>query len=225
MSIPTVSPGKKPSPPSIRKRARRYGQKLYISGFNNNIDPVGDEFTDLLVIKADRLNTIIQVVPKDFYITVGAGYPLIQINQVIAEEGLWFPFGDTHYPGSSGGALASGQTGSDGSHLVPLSRHLLSITAVLPDGSVVRPGAKTFKSVSGLDISRIFFNSWGALGMIIELTYRVLPLSKQAESPHLSLLPPDREAFVRDSQGDTPLADLCRKIKEEFDPDLLLPVV
>jgi FAD/FMN-containing dehydrogenase len=224
-TIPTFHPESEEEAADVFRRAHNCGQKLFISGFSNIIEPVGDKFTDLLVIKADRLNYLREIAPQDFFITVGAGYPLLEINKAIADSNLWFPFSSTLYPGSFGGALASGLSGDDGSHPVPFSRYLLSILAVLPDGSIVKPGANTFKSVSGYDISRLFFNSWGALGMVVEMSLRVLPLSKQEESPRISLYPPDREGFVRQLQEDTPSAEFFRKIKDEFDPDLLLPVV
>jgi FAD/FMN-containing dehydrogenase len=171
------------------------------------------------------MNAIGAVAVQDFYVTVGAGYPLMELKHVLDEHNLFFPFSDAGYPGSCGGALASGLTGSDGNHTVPLSRYLLSVTAVLPDGTTVKPGAVTFKSVSGYDISRIFFNSWGVIGLIIEMSFRVLPNSKQAETPPLTLFPSDREAFVHELRGDSPLAGICRKIKNEYDPHHLLPIL
>jgi len=224
-TVPTFHPESPEEAADIFRRARQYGQKLFISGFSNNIDPVGDEFNTLMVIKSDRLNYIGQIARADFYVTVGAGYPLIEINNVIKADNLWFPFGSTSYPGSTGGALACGLIGHDGHHHIPISKYLLSLTAVLPDGSIVRPGANTFKSVSGYDIARLFYNSWGRLGMVTEMTFRVLPLSKQKESPHLALPVLDRQTSEATLKGDTPLSDLCRKIKEEFDPENLLPAV
>ncbi len=224
-TIPTFHPESAEEAADIFRRAGRYGQKIFIAGFGNNIDPVGDTFADLLVIKTDRLNYINLTAPQDFSITVGAGYPLIEINHAISPHNLWFPFSHTNYPGSAGGALACGLTGSDGSHQVPLSRFLLAVTAVLPDGSIVRPGALTFKSVSGYDISRIFFNSWGSLGLIVELSFRVLPMSKREEWTRVPLFPLDREAFIHTLQGGTSESDLCRRLKDEFDPDGLLPLV
>jgi len=214
----------------IFQYAAQHKQKLFISGFGNNIEPTGEAFTDLLVIKTDRLNQMIKINRQDFYITVGAGYPRNEINHVLAAEKLWFPFGDTDYSGSFGGAIAVGLTGHDGNHCFPMSRLLLSVTAVLPDGSIVKPGALTFKSVSGYDISRLFFNSWGLLGVIIELSFRVLPISKKEDifsyrSAGITLLPPDRESFVQKWQADSSLARLCRKIKTEYDPLNLLPLV
>ena len=224
-TIPTFHPQSPKDAADLFVRAKQHNQKIYISGFGNNIDPVGKQFADLLVLKSDRLNTIAAIAAADFYVTVGAGYPLKEINKVLADHNLWFPLGDTNYPGSLGGAMAAGLSGFDGAHTVALSRSLLSVTAVLPDGSIVRPGAVTFKSVSGYDMSRLFFNSWGLLGMIITLSFRVLPLSKKQEAPHIVLNTADRNRFLEALQGPASLAGICRKIKAEFDPDNRLPVV
>lgn len=224
-SIPTFHPESADEAADVFVRARKFQQKLFISGFNNNVSPVGPDFADFLVIKSDRLNTIHKIAPQDFYVTVGAGYPLKELNKVLAGHKLWFPFSATEYPGSCGGALASGMAGHDGKHTVPLSRYLLSVTAVLPDATIVKPGAVTFKSVSGYDISRLFYNSWGILGIIIGLSFRVLPESKRPDMPVLTLFRPDHEAFARTMNGDSPLSNLTRKIKSEYDPDNLLPIV
>jgi glycolate oxidase len=224
-SIPTFHPESAGEAADIFDRARKYRQRIYISGFNNNVSPVGPDFADILVVKSDRFNILHEIAAQDFYVTVGAGYPLKEINKTLAVHRLWFPFSATEYPGSAGGALASGLAGHDGRHTVPLSRFLLSVTAVLPDATIVKPGAVTFKSVSGYDISRLFYNSWGVLGMIIELSFRVLPESKRSEAPHLTLFPADRQAFIRDMRSESPLSEMARKIKGEYDPDNLLPLL
>ena len=224
-TIPTFHPESTDEITDLFHRMRDYKQQSFISGFGNNIDPVGEPFEDKLVLKADRLNGIIDIGARDFYFTTGSGYPLKEINKILEPSKLWFPFGDTNYPGSCGGALAAGLAGSDGMHTLPFSRYLLSVKAVLPDGTIVHPGALTFKSVSGYDISRIFYNSWGTLGMLVELSFRVLPLSKKKDFPHISLYNTDRDAFVKELTGDSPLARMCNNIKNEFDPDNLLPIL
>ncbi|MCP4569434.1 MAG: FAD-binding oxidoreductase [FCB group bacterium] len=224
-TIPTFHPETAEEAADILVRAAKHNQKLFISGFGNNIDPSGDRYANLLVLKSDRLNSIVDIAPADFHITVGSGYPLKEINKVIAEQNLYFPFSDTNYPGSCGGALAAGLTGFDGNHIVPFSRQLLGVTAVLPDGSIIKPGAKTFKSVSGYDISRMFFNSWGLLGFIVQLTFRVLPLSKKDSEPRIVPNHPDRAGFISDYRGETPLSEMCRKIKAEYDQTELLPLI
>jgi FAD/FMN-containing dehydrogenase len=224
-SIPTFHPEIPAEAGDVFRRARAGRQRLYLAGFGNNIDPVGERFAELLVLKSDRLNKIVEIAPPDYYIIVGAGYPLKEINQVIDGHGLWFPFGDTNYPGSCGGAVAAGLTANDGCHTVPLSRFLLSVTAVLADGEIVTPGAVTFKSVSGYDMSRLFYNSWGLVGMIMTLAFRVLPISKKSGFPYLALDAIDRSTFLDRFKADNPMGELCRKIKREYDPTELLPIV
>jgi FAD/FMN-containing dehydrogenase len=225
-TIPTFHPESAEEAADIFVRAGRFGQKLYISGFANTVDPAGKPFADLLVLKADRLNTVIDVNRRDFHVTVGAGFPVTEINRIIAPQGLWFPFGDLQYPGSFGGALATGLTAGDGVHSVPFSRHLLTVTAVLPDGTIVHPGALTFKSVSGFDVSRLFYNSWGCLGMVIRVSFRVLPRSQMEETAsRLTLNETDRQAFIRRMSGDEKEAELFRRIKNRFDPLNLLPTI
>ena len=223
-TIPTFHPEAPEEAAELFRWADRCGQKLFISGFGNNIDPVGRPFADRLVLKSDRLNCIHKIGAGDFFVTVGAGYPLKELNKVLAAQQLWFPFGEANYAGSCGGAVAAGLSAWDGHHPVPLSRSLLTVTAVLPDGSIVRPGAVTFKSVSGFDISRLFYNSWGSLGMIIQLSFRVLPLAKRVEAPRLILQAPDSKAFVDSLTGDNRISFVLRSIKDELDPHNLLPI-
>ncbi|MCK5124839.1 MAG: FAD-binding oxidoreductase [candidate division Zixibacteria bacterium] len=224
-SIATFHPESSAEIADIFNRMRKYKQQGFISGYGNEIDPVGMTFSEMLVLKSDRLNGVIEIGDKDFYITVGSGYPLKEINKTLAEHNLWFPFGETNYPGSFGGALAVGLAGSDGTHTVPFSRYLLSVEAVLPDGSIVTPGALTFKSVSGYDVSRLFYNSWGTLGMLTTLSFRVLPLAKKDELPRIMLYSADHGSFVDELRGKSALSKMCRNIKSEFDTDSILPIV
>ena len=223
-TIPTFHPETPEEAAELFRRADKCGQKLFISGFGNNIDPAGRLFANRLVLKSDRLNGVHKISAGDFFVTIGAGYPLKELNKALATQQLWFPFGETNYAGSCGGALAAGLSAWDGHHPVPLSRSLLTVTAVLPDGSIVRPGAVTFKSVSGYDISRLFYNSWGALGMLTQLSFRVLPLAKKSSAPRLVLQAPQPQRFLQSLSGEDPLARVCRAIKGEYDPHNILDI-
>lgn len=224
-TIPTFHPINSSEAAQLFQRARQKKQHLFISGYGNSINPVGDKFADLIIIKTDRLNSIIEVSEKDLFMTVGAGYPLKEINKILAPKKMWFPFGDTNFPGSFGGAIASGLTATAGEHEVPFSRSLLDLTAVLPDGSIVKPGAKTFKSVSGYDISRLFFNSWGSLGLVIQLSFRVQPLNLKDQATHLKINQLDYDGFKAELTRNDSEPTMAQKIKQEFDPENILPIL
>ena len=224
-TIPAFHPETDTEASEIFKLAHKYRQKLFISGFGNNIDPIGDKFHDILVIKTDRLNQIIEIGASDFYITVGSGYPLKEINRELAGQKLCFPFSDTNYAGSAGGAVAIGLTGTDNHHDLPLSRYLLEARAVLPNGDIVSPGAKTFKSVSGYDASRLFFNSWGLLGLIISITLRIQPIVKKDEIGLPLLNQITRRPLEEALKGSDDLGKLITELKNQFDPDQILPLI
>jgi FAD/FMN-containing dehydrogenase len=207
--------------------ANKIDQKLFITGFGNNIDPEGEKFRKLITIRTDRLNAILKIAPEDFYIVVGSGYPLSEINRVLYEHGLFMPHAGLPYAGSVGGALAAGLAANQGEHGLPIGRYFIMAEIVLPTGEIIKPGSVCFKSVSGFDIVKIFSPSWGLLGLIVSATLRVLPLSVREEYDNLKMKPIDYRAFCRlyNNPGADIAAQYSLKIKHKFDPKNILPLV
>jgi len=73
------------------KAAGVEGQQLYITGYGNNIDPVGEKFADLVIVRTDRLNQVLEISETDLFIRVGAGFPLREINTILKERELYLP--------------------------------------------------------------------------------------------------------------------------------------
>jgi hypothetical protein len=207
--------------------ANKINQKLFITGFGNNIDPEGEKFDQFVTVRTDRLNSILKIVPEDFYMVVGAGYPLEEINRVLSEQGLFLPHAELPYAGSVGGALAAGLAANQGEHILPISRYFIMAEIVLPTGEIIKPGSVCFKSVSGFDIVKIFSPSWGMLGLITSATFRVLPLTVRDEYNNLKMSPIDYGAYCRlyDEHGGDVAAQYSLKIKNKFDPANILPLV
>ncbi len=224
-TIPTFHPESTEEAAAVFALASKHKQQLFIAGFSNTIDPIGEPFKDLLVVKSDRLNDIHEINAADLYAVVGAGFPLKELNRHLVNKNLWFPFSDTHIPGSFGGAMASGVCAGDGAHEVPFSRYVIALTAVMPSGEIITPGAKTFKSVAGYDITRMFYNSWGLLGMIISLTVRILPLQQKDILPRLLLKSLDLEGFRSSLAENSPAGKFYRDVRAAYDPDNLLTLV
>ncbi len=63
---------------------------------------------------------------------------------------------------------------------------VLGLEAVLADGTTVRFGGRTMKNVAGYDMSKLFIGSFGALGVITEITFRLIP---QSDTQGLMILP------------------------------------
>jgi len=154
--IPTFHPESVEEAAKVFRLANSGKQKLFVTGFGNNIDPIGERFDNLLALKSDRLNSIVQIVPGDYYVVVGSGYPLKQLNKALAEHNLFCPMSDLPYVGSVGGALAIGLCADYKGHALPISRYFIMGEIADPAGNILKPGSRCFKSVSGLDIVMIF---------------------------------------------------------------------
>lgn len=225
--IPTFHPQSADEASRFFRLANTHGQKVFITGFGNNIDPRDEPFISMVMVRTDRLNRLLEINPNDLYVTAGAGYPLREINKTIPDKHLWLPHAELPYAGSVGGGIAAGLRAQFRGHEFPLKRYLLKAVIVTPEGDIIEPGSICFKSVSGYDVVKVFFNSWGLLGLIISASFRVMPDSAKADYADMCMLPMDRDSVVEplDETDTSSDAVYCRKIRSKFDPNGVLPIV
>ncbi len=209
------------------KAAGTEKQPVYITGFGNNIDPIGEPFEQLVILRTDRLNNILEVSPADLYVKVGAGFPLREINLELKKHNLFMPHAALPYVGSAGGAVAVNLSAEMHGHDVPLKKYFIQAEVVTPEGEIINPGSVCFKSVSGYDVVKVYAASWGLLGLIFSATFRVVPDTAAEEFAAMKMRAVDRAGFLgglEESSLDTD-AVYSRKIKAKFDPHNVLPVV
>ncbi len=225
--IATFHPESTEEAARLLRLANQHGQKMYIAGFGNNIDPVGEPFVDMVLIRTDRLNTLLEVVPQDFFVTAGSGYPLREINPQLEPIKLSLPHSSLPYVGSVGGSIATGLCAELNGQDFPLKKYLIKAEIVTPEGDIIRPGSACFKSVSGYDLVKVFSNSWGLLGLIVSATFRVVPGTTAAELSPMTMKEINREDFLAGlaETNTAPDAVYSRKVKAKFDPHGILPVV
>ncbi|MEW5796248.1 MAG: FAD-binding oxidoreductase [Candidatus Zixiibacteriota bacterium] len=225
--LPTFHPESAADAASLFRLAVREKQRLYITGFGNNIDPVGERFADMVIVRTDRLNDIQETSNADLFVRVGAGYPLRELPVELGPKKLFLPHATLPYVGSSGGAVAVNLTAELNGHDLPLKKYFIQAEVVTPQGEVVRPGSVCFKSVSGYDIVKIFASSWGLLGLLVSVTFRVMPGSAAAEFTSMKMKPVDRRHFLSglDESNNDADAVYSRKLKARFDPYGILPIV
>jgi hypothetical protein len=110
---------------------------------------------------------------------------------------------------------------------LPIGRYFIKAEIAVPEGKVIKPGSACFKSVSGLDIVKIFSPSWGTLGMIATATFRVLPITVREEYEDMKMLPIEFEKFARTytQPGDNQSAVYSLKIKNKFDAGNIFPLI
>jgi FAD/FMN-containing dehydrogenase len=142
-------------------------------------------------------------------------------------SGLFLPHADLPYVGSAGGAVALNLSADYHGADLPIKKYFIQAEIVTPGGDIITPGSVCFKSVSGYDIVKLFSPSWGLLGLIVSVTFRVLPTSARHEYESIRMKEIDRARFLsglEESNHDTD-AVYARKIRNKFDPNQILPIV
>jgi glycolate oxidase FAD binding subunit len=135
-----------------------------------------------LVVCTERLNRIIDTDTANLTVTVQAGVRIREVQGSLAgEENRCFiplspPFSKK---ATLGGILASNSTGPT-RLLYGTPRDLVTgIRYVAGDGQIIGMGGKTVKNVSGYDVCKLMVGSRGSLGILCDMTLRLLPLPEQ----------------------------------------------
>lgn len=123
------------------------------------------------------LDRVIEYVPEDLVVTVQAGVTLTTLQATLREHGQYLPTDPP--PGDEvtiGGLLASARSGAWRGHLPAARDLILGMAVALPSGEVVHSGGRVVKNVTGFDMHRMHTGALGALGVIVEATFKLTPL-------------------------------------------------
>jgi len=115
--------------------------------------------------------------PTELVVSVRAGTPLVELEAVLAERGQHLAFEPPRLgPASTvGGMIAAGLAGPARAAAGSVRDHLLGATLLNGRGEVLTFGGQVMKNVAGYDVSRVLAGSMGILGMICEVSLKVLP--------------------------------------------------
>lgn len=117
---------------------------------------------------------IVHYVPSDLTLSVRAGTSLAELNAETAKHGQWCPllaWGDDE--GSVGATFATATSGPCARALGRPRDIALGVEFVDGTGATIRAGGRVVKNVAGFDLTRLVVGSFGALGVITEVTVRL----------------------------------------------------
>jgi len=144
--------------------------------------------------------------PVELMVSVRAGTPLATLEAVLAEQGQHLSCEPPHFgpEATVGGTLASGLSGPRRPWSGSLRDLVLGTRIISADGKALRFGGEVMKNVAGYDLSRLMCGAQGTLGVISEVSLKVMPRPVASESLCLELSL--AEALTRlDTWGRTPL--------------------
>ena len=115
--------------------------------------------------------------PTELVVTVRAGTPLAELEAALAEQGQHLAFEPPRIGEAStvGGMIAAGLAGPARAAAGSVRDHLLGATLLNGKGEVLSFGGQVMKNVAGYDVSRVLAGSMGVLGLICEVSLKVLP--------------------------------------------------
>ena len=116
--------------------------------------------------------------PSELVVTVRAGTALAELEAALAEQGQCLPFEPPRFApaGTVGGMVAAGLAGPARAAVGGLRDYVLGATLLNGRAEVLSFGGQVMKNVAGYDVSRLLAGSMGVLGVICEVSLKVLPL-------------------------------------------------
>jgi len=128
------------------------------------------------VLDVSGYRGIVAYEPTELYITARCGTPLAEIEAALAEHGQMLAFEPPHFGSATvGGCVAAGLAGPRRQQAGAVRDFMLGAKLIDGTGQVLDFGGQVMKNVAGYDVSRLLAGSLGTLGVLAEVTLKVLP--------------------------------------------------
>lgn len=161
---------------AIMRVASMEGIPVYTRGSASNLAAGTVPLHGGLALVMTRMNRLVEIDLENLTATVEAGLVTKTLHDAVREHGLFYP----PDPGSMtvstiGGNIAQCAGGLHGLKYGTTKDYVLGLTAVLPNGEIIRTGGKLTKDVAGYDLTKLLVGSEGTLAIITEAILKLLP--------------------------------------------------
>lgn len=133
------------------------------------------------VLDTRVLTGIVDYEPSELVVTVRSGTPLAELEAALAAQGQCLPFEPPHFgtppqAGTVGGMVAAGLSGPARASVGAVRDYLLGVVLLNGQAELLTFGGQVMKNVAGYDVPRLMAGSWGTLGLLTEVSLKVLPV-------------------------------------------------
>lgn len=163
------------------------------------------------LLETRGLSGIVQYEPSELVITVGAGTLLCDLEKTLAAQGQCLAFEPPVFAAERvnslatvGGMVATGLSGPARASVGAVRDFVLGLKFINGRGEHLTFGGQVMKNVAGYDVSRLLAGSWGTLGLITEVSLKVLPVAP-AQAHLMCQLPQDQALALLHRWGGQPL--------------------
>jgi glycolate oxidase FAD binding subunit len=189
MAVATIAPPDEAGLAAVILAAAERREPLSVQGFGSKaamLRPVQAAAT----LSTRNLTGITLYSPRELIISARAGTPMSEIEAALAEHNQHLiaepPDLSALLGGSAvqswGGVVATNLSGPRRIAWGAMRDHVLGIRAVNGRGEVIRSGGRVLKNVTGLDLAKLLTGSHGTLGVLTEITVKVLPAPESTGS-------------------------------------------
>jgi glycolate oxidase FAD binding subunit len=121
---------------------------------------------------------ILNYQPKELVVTARGGTTLEEIEGTLAKEGQMLPFEPPYFgPGATlGGSVACGLSGPARPYSGSARDFVLGMRVLSGRAETLRFGGEVMKNVAGYDVSRLMTGAFGTLGVLLEVSLKVMPV-------------------------------------------------
>lgn len=135
------------------------------------------------VLSTQKLNRILDHAIADLTVTVEAGVKLTDLQAFLEPHRQFLPI-DPSYPEQAtiGGIVATADSGSWRQRYGGVRDLVLGCSIVRSDGKISKAGGKVVKNVAGYDLMKLFTGSYGTLGVLTQVTFRLYPLPEDSKT-------------------------------------------
>ncbi|MEJ6576971.1 MAG: FAD-linked oxidase C-terminal domain-containing protein [Actinomycetota bacterium] len=129
-----------------------------------------------IVMSMTKMNQVLEVSKSEMIAVVQPGVTNIDLDELVAKEGLRFiPDPGSRNVSTIGGNVATSAGGLRGLKYGTTRNYILGLEAVLGNGEIIRTGGRLVKDVAGYDVTRLLVGSEGTLAIFTEITVALAP--------------------------------------------------